>query len=62
MTLSAVADRAGKTTLHVRVRSLLDGAEWEDRYPLAFRDRTITEYAPWIAAAPNWVDKKASEK
>ena len=62
VTLSAVADRAGKTTLHVRVRSLLDGAEWEDGYPLAFRDHTITDFASRIAVAPNWVDKTASEK
>lgn len=61
VTLAAVADRAGKTTLHVRVRSLLDGAEWEDAYPLAFRDRSIADYTR-VAVAPNWVDKKPSEK
>jgi hypothetical protein len=60
--LAATADRAGMTTLHVRVRSLLDGAEWEDGYPLAFRDHTITDFGSPVAIAPNWVDKKASEK
>jgi hypothetical protein len=43
VTLAATADRAGTTTLHVRVRSLLDGAEWDDGYPLAFRDHTIAD-------------------
>jgi len=62
VTLAAVAERAGKTTLRVRVRSLVDGAEWEDGYPLAFRDRTMSDYASQIAVAPNRVDKKASEK
>jgi len=62
VTLAAVAERAGKTTLRVRVRSLVDGAEWEDAYPLAFRDGTITDYTSQIAIAPNRVDKKASEK
>lgn len=60
--LAAVADRAGKATLHVRVRSLLDGAEWEDGYPLAFREHTVTDFGSPIAVAPKWVDNKASEK
>lgn len=62
VTLAATADRAGKTTLHVRVRSLVDGAEWQDGYPLAFRDHTVTDFGSPIAVAPNRVDKKASEK
>jgi hypothetical protein len=61
VTLAAVADRAGATTLHVRVRSLIDGAEWEDGYPLAFRDHTISDLASPVFA-PNVVDKTASEK
>lgn len=28
---------AGATTLHVSVRSAIDGSEWDDSYPLAFR-------------------------
>jgi hypothetical protein len=38
VTLQATADSAGSTTLRVRVRSQIDGAEWDDAYPLAFRD------------------------
>ena len=57
VTLSAVADRAGKTTLRVRVRSLLDGAEWEDGYPLAFRNHTVADIASPIVV-PNVVGKK----
>jgi hypothetical protein len=37
VTLQATATTPGSTTLRVRVRSLLDGAEWDDGYPLAFR-------------------------
>lgn len=57
VTLQAVGDRAGSTTLRVRVRSLVDGAEWEDGFPLAFK-------APppiWQRAA-NLVDKAPDEK
>jgi hypothetical protein len=61
VTLAAVADRAGKTTLRVRVRSLLDGAEWEDGYPLAFRAHTIADLESPVLI-PNLVDKKPSEK
>jgi len=57
VTLAAVADRAGSTTLRVRVRSLLDGAEWEDGYPLAFRDHTIADLESPILV-PNVVDEK----
>lgn len=63
ISLAAVADRAGHTTLRVHVRSLLDGAEWEDGYPLAFREHTFAELssrAPVIV--PNMVDKKPAEK
>ena len=59
--LAAVADRAGSTTLRVRVRSLLDGAEWEDGYPLAFRDHTLADLRSPIIV-PNVVDKKGNEK
>ena len=56
--LQAVADHAGSTTLRVRVRSLVDGAEWDDGYPLAFRDAPSTR-----ALAPNVVvDKLPDEK
>ena len=57
VSLAAVADRAGQTTLHVHVRSLLDGAEWEDGYPLAFRDHTIADLASPIVV-PNVVATK----
>ena len=57
--LSATANRAGNATLHVRVRSLIDGAEWQDAYPLAFRDRS---FAVVRRPVPNLVDKKPSEK
>ncbi len=59
--LGAVADRAGTTTLRVHVRSLIDGAEWEDGYPLAFRNHTVADLeSPMLVA--NVVDKKPSEK
>ncbi len=58
VTLQAVADRAGSTTLRVRVRSEIDGAEWDDGYPLAFRDAP-----PSRVLAPNLVvDKLPDEK
>lgn len=58
VTLRAVADRAGSTTLRVRVRSLVDGAEWDDGYPLAFRDAPSSR-----VLAPNLVvDKLPDEK
>jgi len=40
VTLQATAEQAGSTTLRVRVRSEVDGAEWDDGYPLAFRSST----------------------
>jgi hypothetical protein len=61
VTLSAVANRAGSTTLRVRVRSLIDGAEWEDGYPLAFRNHTVADFGPPLTV-PNWVDKTSFEK
>jgi len=61
VSLSAVAEHAGTTTLRVRVRSLVDGAEWEDGYPLAFRDHTIADIASPIIV-PNVVEKKPAEK
>jgi hypothetical protein len=61
VTLGAVADRAGTTTLRVHVRSLVDGAEWEDGYPLAFRDHTIADLASPVILR-NVVDKKPAEK
>ncbi len=57
VTLQAVGDRAGSTTLRVRVRSLVDGAEWEDGFPLAFRAPPVN----WPHAA-NLVDKPRDEK
>jgi hypothetical protein len=58
VTLQAVADRAGSTTLRVRVRSVVDGAEWDDGYPLAFRDAP-----PARVIVPNVVvDKLPDEK
>ena len=58
VTLHAVGDRAGSTTLRVRVRSLVDGAEWEDGFPLAFRaPPSIRELAPNVV-----VDKATNEK
>jgi hypothetical protein len=59
--LAAVAGHAGSSTLRVRVRSLLDGAEWEDAYPLAFRDHTVADLRSPIFV-PNVVDKKPSQK
>lgn len=35
--LRTVGQASGNTTLHVTVRSELDGSEWQDAYPLAFR-------------------------
>jgi hypothetical protein len=35
--LQATGVAAGTTTLRVRVRSTIDGSEWDDGYPLAFR-------------------------
>jgi hypothetical protein len=35
--LETTSQRAGDTTLRVRVRSDVDGSEWSDAYPLAFR-------------------------
>lgn len=58
VTLQAVGARSGSTTLRVRVRSLIDGAEWDDGYPLAFRDAPSTR-----VLAPNVVvDKLPDEK
>ena len=37
VSLQAVATQAGSTTLHVTVRSQIDGSEWSDAYPLTFR-------------------------
>ncbi len=34
--LQATASQPGSTTLRVRVRSTVDGAEWDDGYPLSF--------------------------
>lgn len=36
VTLQAKATKAGVATLSVRVRSEVDGAEWDDSYPLSF--------------------------
>jgi len=36
VTLQATATAAGSTTLRVHVRSQVDGAEWDDGYPLSF--------------------------
>jgi len=55
--LQAVADRPGSTTLRVRVRSLIDGAEWDDGYPLAFREASKRAFAPNVT-----VDKLPDEK
>jgi hypothetical protein len=35
--LDLTAETAGETTLHVSVRSDVDGSEWDDAYPLVFR-------------------------
>ena len=37
--LQATATEPGSTTLRVRVRSTVDGAEWDDGYPLSFGDK-----------------------
>jgi hypothetical protein len=56
--LQAVGERAGSTTLQVVVRSLVDGSEWQDGFPLAFRDPpSVRELAPNV-----FVDNKAHEK
>ncbi len=56
--LQAVGERAGSTTLRVVVRSLVDGSEWEDGFPLAFRDPpSARELAPNV-----FVDNAAHEK
>ncbi len=36
ISLQATANAPGATTLRVRVRSEVDGAEWDDGYPLSF--------------------------
>ena len=63
VTLQATADQAGSTTLRVRVRSVIDGAEWDDAYPLAFRD-AASERAelPHGAIHAIAIDKSPSEK
>ncbi len=38
VTLQATASLPGSTTLRVHVRSDVDGSEWDDGYPLTFRD------------------------
>jgi hypothetical protein len=48
ITLEATADHPGSTTLRVRVRSLVDGAEWDDGYPLAFRSAPVVSPSPQI--------------
>ena len=59
VTLQATADQAGSTTLRVRVRSLVDGAEWDDGYPLSFREPpTVRALLPGNAT----IDKTPSEK
>jgi hypothetical protein len=35
--LETTGHKAGNTTLRVQVRSQVDGSEWSDAYPLAFR-------------------------
>lgn len=57
VTLQATASKAGSTTLRVRVRSAVDGAEWDDGYPLAFRAPEAAPRAP----SPG-VDKSNSQK
>jgi hypothetical protein len=37
VTLEITAESSGNTTLHVSVRSDVDGSEWDDAYPLTFR-------------------------
>lgn len=61
VTLQATAAGAGSTTLRVRVRSEVDGAEWDDGYPLAFRAAPATSRGilPGLAAG---IDKTAFEK
>ncbi len=50
--LEASGARSGSTTLRVRVRSLLDGSEWDDSYPLTFKSAT-----PAFVRAPAMIQK-----
>jgi hypothetical protein len=43
VTLQATATLPGSTTLRVHVRSEVDGSEWDDGYPLTFRDESHTD-------------------
>ncbi len=63
VTLQATADRAGSTTLRVRVRSQIDGAEWDDGYPLAFQSAAAERgVLPHHAIGAVAIDKSPSEK
>ena len=54
--LQATGVAAGTTTLRVRVRSTLDGSEWDDGYPLAFRATVSMAQAPAPIRAPRGAD------
>ena len=54
--LQATGVAAGTTTLRVRVRSTLDGSEWDDGYPLAFRPAAPLAQAPAPIRAPRVAD------
>jgi len=60
VTLQASADQPGTTTLRVRVRSQIDGAEWDDGYPLAFREAAAPR--GMLPSAAVEIDKSHSEK
>jgi len=56
--LRTVGERACSTTLRVVVRSLVDGSEWQDGFPLAFRDPPLVrDLAPNVS-----VDNTSHEK
>ena len=59
VTLQATAGQAGSTTLRVRVRSQIDGAEWDDGYPLSFRSAPASRA---LLPGSATVDKSPAEK
>jgi len=62
VTLRVSASAPGSTTLRVRVRSEIDGSEWDDGYPLAFRDASARDVNAALAPSLSEIDKSPAKK
>ncbi len=56
VTLQTTGVAPGNTTLHVVVRSTIDGSEWEDGYPLGFRPARTLLDTPAVALKMHHAD------